>query len=142
MPNTITVEGVDRRIVNLSLSVDDNSFLAGDEIPWQKVVNTLRRAIVMRPHTFLIHRFQLKPLACEYSYLKSGAGEYIDVEKLTKQEGTLDLLLTDEKGKTSVVPTFLNYTLKEAEGAPFTSVYKDCIVVPEKQGHLPKTGDR
>ncbi|MHC9544709.1 MAG: hypothetical protein AB9903_34780 [Vulcanimicrobiota bacterium] len=140
MPNTITVEGVDRRIVNLSLSVDDNFFLTGDEIPWQKVVNTLRRAIVMRPHTFLIHRFQLKPLACEYSYLKSGAGEYIDVEKLTKREGTLDLLLTDEKGKTSVVPTFLNYTLKEAEGAPFRSVYKDCITVPEKQETRQKPG--
>jgi len=137
MPDTITVEGVDRRITSLSISVDDNCILTGEEIPWQTVVNMMRRAVVMRPHTYLIHRFQLKPLVCQYSYLKSGAGEYIDVEKLTKREGTLDLLLTDEKGKTSVVPTFLNYTLKEVEGAPFPSVYKDCIVVPEKQGHLP-----
>ncbi len=130
MPNTITVEGADRRIVSLSLSIDDDLFLTGEEIPEQRLINLLRRSILLRPHTFLVHRFRLRPHTGEYSYLRAGAEDYCNPGALTKREGALDLLLYDEEGKTSAVPTFLDYSLRQVEGAPFGNVYKNRITVP------------
>lgn len=119
MPDNITVEGVDRRIISLSLSADDDPFLAGSEVPWQRIVNFFRRSLVMRPYTFLVHRFELRPVSGEYSYLRAGSGEYIDTDRIREREGTIDLLLTDEAGKISSIPTYLIYTLSEVEGPPF-----------------------
>jgi hypothetical protein len=63
-------------------------------------------------------RTRFRPANFEYGYVRAGAGDYVEVERLPSDRGTVDLAFQDGGGKAHVLP-LLEYERITVVGDPF-----------------------
>ncbi len=116
---TISIHGLHLKAGTCELALGEKTALRGKENLERRVLNRMRSMFLFRNPSLLIHSYHLEPLAGEYSYLKAGPGEFVDIGKLANATGHIELILTDAQGATTTCPTFLRYTVCRSHAPPF-----------------------
>ncbi|MDQ7822280.1 MAG: hypothetical protein RDV48_05750 [Candidatus Eremiobacteraeota bacterium] len=127
LPESLILKGCNERVDQVSVTIGDKIFLKGKEIPIHRLINALRKVFFFRRPTLIVYHYRLEPVMGEYSYLKAGPGEYTDIRGPGERSGSVDLLLTDEKGSTEEIPLFLRYRYRQVHGPLFHEKLKNHI---------------